>query len=303
MTDKSVYRQDFEEFMRTIDFHEDAIGAQLEAFDKTWENDTCRNYLLKHVDRYRDTGEIEFGMLMNDAVLSARELGEKQFVFILLFDLCAAMYSYPIYEAKGLSREVWVNTMEDFRFKLNECRKLHGEWGTFVFWFGRFYTAECIAFNRLEFELETAEHDLDVEDLHVKRGQKVVNVHIPSNERIPLTKEECDKSYHLAAEYFSQFFDADEPMIFMCDSWMLHDAMRDFMPDSSNILRFASEYVIARRYDTMDDLWRIFYRHYDGHPEDLPEDTALQRGYKRHLMEGKLPGGAVGYRKHEKKEE
>ena len=296
MTD-NVYRKDFEDFMRLIDFEEEAIAAQLEAFDKAWANEKCRAYLLAHVNRYRDTGHINFGLVSNDAVLSARELKDKEYVFILMFDLCVAMYSYPIYEKKGLSREVWINSMEDFRFKLNECHKLHGEWGTFVFWFGRFYTAECIAFGRLEFELVEADEDFDSDDLHVRKGQPVVNVHIPSNEKIPLSKEECDKSYRLAAEYFSKFFNG-EPIIFMCGSWLLHDAMKDFLPDDSNILRFASEYVIARRYETLDDLWRIYYKQYDGHPENLPEDTALQRGYKKHLMEGKLPGGALGYRKH-----
>ena len=297
---ENVYKKDLEAFMRLIEFDDDAIAAQLEAFDKTWENEKCRAYLLSHVNRYRDTGHIEFGLLSNDAVLSAQELHEKQYVFMLLFDLCAAMYSYPVYEAKGLSRKVWIDSMEDFRFKLNECHKLHGEWGTFVFWFGRFYTAECITFNRLEFELETASEDLDADGFKVKKGQTVVNVHIPSNEKIPLSKEECDKSYHLAAEYFAPYF-KDSPIVFMCGSWMLHEAMQDFLPKDSNILRFASEYVIASRYETTDDLWRIYYCNYDGHPENLPEKTALQRGYKKYLMEGKLPGGALGYRKHEKK--
>jgi|GEM_PF-802429 len=295
---ENAYRKDFESFMRLIEFDEEAIATQLSEFDRVWENDKCRTWLLSHVDRYRDTGEVDFGMVSNDATLAARELGGKQYEYLMMFDLCVAMYSYPVYEAKGLSREVWINTMEDFRFKLNECRRLHGEWGTFVFWFGRFYTADCIAFGRLEFELETAEEDLDVEGLHVRKGQKVVNVHIPSNERIPLSKEECDKSYRLAAEYFAPHFSEDEPLIFMCGSWLLHEAMRDFLPDTSNILRFASEYTIARRYETMEDLWRIYYKQYDGHPENLPEDTALQRGYKKHLMEGKMPGGALGYRKH-----
>ncbi|MBQ7714533.1 MAG: DUF5596 domain-containing protein [Clostridia bacterium] len=298
---KNSYRKDFEDFMRFIDFHEDAIEAQLEAFDKVFANDKCRAYLTAIVDRYRDTHELEFGMLVNDAVLSARELKDKEYDFILLFNLCTAMYSYPVYEAKGLSRKVWHDTMEDYRFKLNECRRMYGEWGTFVNWFGRFFTADCITFNRLEFELESAAEDLATDELTVRKGQLVVNVHIPSNEKIPLSKEECDKSYHLAAEYFAPYF-GDEPIIFMCGSWLLHEAMKDFLPEDSNILRFASEYVIASRWDSTEDLWRIFYiKDYDGNPENLPEETSLQRGYKKHLMDEKMPGAALGYRKHVKK--
>jgi len=294
---QNKYRIDLEAFMNEIDFEKEAIESILNLFDRVWANEKCREMLLSHVDKYRDSGELDFGMLSNDAVLSARELKWKQYETMLLFDLCAAMYSFGIYEKKGLSRQVWIDTMSDFRFKLNECRKLHGEWGTFVFWFGRFYDASCIAFNRLEFELEEAAEDLDVEGFHVKKGQKVVNVHIPSNEKIPLSKEECDKSYRLAAEYFAPHF-TDTPLVFMCDSWLLHEAMKDFLPEGSNILRFASEYVIAKRGDSLEDLWRIFYiKEYDGHPENLPENTSLQRGYKKYLMEGKSLGTAIGYRK------
>ena len=39
------------------------------------------------------------------------------------------------------------------------------------------------------------------------------------------------------------------------------------------------------------DLWRIYNREYDGNPEALPEETTIQRGYKKLL----LSGGHAGY--------
>lgn len=292
------YRSDLEEFMKTIDFEEEPISYLLSVFDKIVSDETCRERLLFHVDRYRDRGEIEFGQVINDAVLSARALRLAEYATILVFDLTVAMYSYPVYEAKGLSRKIWRDTMEDFRFKLNECRRRFGEWGTFVNWFGRFYTAECICLHRLEFEIEYAPCDFKNDEIDIKKGHKVVNVHIPSNEKIPLTKEECDKSYCLAVEYFAKHFD-ETPLVFMCGSWLLDEGMKDFLPEDSNILRFASEYAIAETGETYDDLWRIYYfREYDGHPENLPEDTALMRGYKRRLMSGKAPKYGIGFKKH-----
>ena len=297
---KNAYRHDLEKFMREIGFHKEPIDSLLSAFDRVWENEKCRAYLLSHVDKYRDTGEIDFGMVSNDAALSAIELKSGQYEAFMLFDLCCAMYSYPVYEKKNLSKKVWIDSMSDFRFKLIECYKMYGEWGTFVQWFARFYSAECIKFNRLEFELETAPGDFECEDFSIKKGQRVVNVHIPSDEEIPLTKEECDRSYAEAAEFFAPYF-TDIPLIFMCGSWLLHDAMRDFLPEDSNILRFASEYYIADTWDSSGDLWRIYYADYEKAPEHLPEETSLQRGYKRHLMKGGRLGAALGYKKHEKK--
>ena len=87
------------------------------------------------------------------------------------------------------------------------------------------------------------------------------------------------------------------PVVFMCGSWLLFEGMKSFLPPHSNILRFASEYTIAERYDTVDDLWRIFYREgCEAEPEALPEDTSMMRGYKKLLLNGDMPGGALGYK-------
>ncbi|MBQ7671256.1 MAG: DUF5596 domain-containing protein [Clostridia bacterium] len=299
---KNSYRTDLERFMRRIEFHDDAVTALLYIYDRIAENEESFALLSGHIEQYRKTGALEFGMVINDAVLSARAMKGPEYGCKMVFFLCTAMYSYPVYEAKGLTEKVWLDSMEDFRFKLNECYKMYGEWGTFVNWFGRFYSAELLAFNRLEFELEQAPRDFKNEEFDIKAGQKVINVHIPSNERIPFSKEECDKSYDLAADYFSRFFGEDEPIIFMCGSWLLFDGMKEFMPEDSNILRFASEYTVAERYESIEDLWRIFYReNSESEPENLPETTSMMRGYKALLLEGGMPGTALGYRKHVKK--
>ena len=289
-------RRDLEEFMRMIDFHEDAVDTLLALYDEIEKSECCRALLDAHVKKYRESGEIDFGMVINDAVLSARELKGPEYGCKMVFFLCTAMYSYPVYEKKGLSRKIWIDSMEDFRFKLNECKKMYGEWGTFVNWFGRFYTAELLALGRLEFEIEHAPRDFRCGDLDVKAGQKVINVHIPSNEKIPLSKEECDRSYRMAADHFAPELEGGQ-IVFMCGSWLLFEGMKNFLPADSNILRFASEYTIAERSESIDDLWRIFYRE-NSHasPHELPEDTAMMRGYKALLIEGDMPGTALGYK-------
>lgn len=58
--------------------------------------------------------------------------------------------------------------------------------------------------------------------------------------------------------------------------------------------RNCAVYVLFDIYKTEEgdgDLWRIYNREYDGNPEALPEETTIQRGYKKLL----LSGGHAGY--------
>ena len=284
------------EFMQLLEFEKEAEASLLASFDRIWAHPACRDRLLAIVNLYRERMILRPYMVDEAADRCADNLGGNRFGYEMVLFLCPAVYSYGAFEKKGLSRNVWIDTMADFRFKLQECRKLYGEWGTFVNWFEAFYYASRIAFGRLQFELDRVGDECSASALGLKPNQRVIGVHIPSNERVPLSKEECDRAYEAAARYFMPYLEENEP-VFKCESWLLYEGMKDILPARSNILRFASEYVIVDRKSSLEDLWRVFYvREYDGNPATLPEATALQRGFKRLLKEGKTPEVALGYR-------
>jgi hypothetical protein len=53
--------------------------------------------------------------------------------------------------------------------------------------------------------------------------------------------------------------------------------------------------IIDSSIDEKDsDLWRIFYTEYNGHPEELPSKTSLQRAYKEWIIKGNHIGNGVG---------
>ena len=56
-------------------------------------------------------------------------------------------------------------------------------------------------------------------------------------------------------------------------------------------MQFMSFFDIYKTEEGDGDLWRIYNREYDGNPEALPEETTIQRGYKKLL----LSGGHAGY--------
>ncbi len=64
-----------------------------------------------------------------------------------------------------------------------------------------------------------------------------------------------------------------------------------------NIRRFQDDYALYETYEDKEghDLWRIFGKLYDGNPETLPENTSLQKAYKKWLLEGRVPGAGRGF--------
>ena len=77
---------------------------------------------------------------------------------------------------------------------------------------------------------------------------------------------------------------------------MFHKKHYNFLPESSNILKFMNDFYIYDGYisDIKEDLWRIFGRYEKSPVSELPEDTSLKRAYKEWLMKGNEVGGGVG---------
>ena len=105
--------------------------------------------------------------------------------------------------------------------------------------------------------------------------------------------KEAEESYAEAAEFFKKNL-GGAPAVFHCESWLLADYHEEMLQKDSGILTFARRYQLVERTPPEGDLWRIFYKDADLSPEDLPEDTALKRGYKKHLTAGNALYGGRG---------
>ena len=121
----------------------------------------------------------------------------------------------------------------DLNWKLHECRKMYGIWGSFVsWWFDGFFEMTRFALGRLQFEL------MDFPESYEKTGHvrpegmtKVINMHIPSCG--PLKKADCEASFRQAAAFFADAFPG-EKIAFFCESWLLYPRHREFLsPDST----------------------------------------------------------------------
>lgn len=213
----------------------------------------------------------------------AEEVGVHPYTADMVFALYCALTLRGIYREKGLPDERFLDTMEDLRFKLMECKKVYGIWGSFVaFWFRDFYLLKRFKLGRLQYEKAAARVDYK----HIKEGDTVLNCHIPSCGPLPrdAVLDSLKKAY--------EFYGYKDLMPVVCNSWMLYPPHYEVFPEGGNLRAFYDLFNIRQtKVDPQNsNLWRITDR-MDG---VLPENTTLQRRFKAYLEAGNCMGSGYG---------
>ena len=190
-----------------------------------------------------------------------------------------------LYAERGLSSEIYRNSVLDLRYKLEECKTVKGIVGSFVaYWFPGFFDLSRFALGRLQFEMIDFGMDYERNGHVLTPKSRVINVHIPRT-GTPMDKESCDDSYRQAKEFFKK--ETGEECVFHCHSWLLYPENRTILPPHTNIYRFLSEYEILASHTDRDgrELWRLFDTD-ERNPDRLPTNTSARRLYAEHLKKG-----------------
>ena len=203
--------------------------------------------------------------------------------------LAAACKTRLAYRRAGVSDEIFLATMGCVSRFLEETKRLTGRWA-FDRGFWTWRQTGCLLFRlgALEFEYAAGEGPLPGQALHV---------HIPSD--AALTRAALDDSYARARAFFAgagaAFCKSGPPRAVLCGSWLLAPALDGLLPEGSGIRRFAGDYERVRVQEENTEFYRwLFQRLEPVPPEDLPEDTSLQRAVKAHLAAGGRIGMAWG---------
>ncbi len=250
------------------------------------------------VHRYVVTEELP----MADALAEIKEVSAKFDKNEYSLDLLLIVNSLPRlhqkYRENGIADEIFYESMDDIRCKVNECVENKGVVGTFVAdWYDRFFKLTCFAYGRFQYEVMTYEG----EDFTMscgktfKAGDKYINMHIPSR-GIPLTDEVRLASYKAAYPHFVHLFE-DGIVIFGCSSWLLYPRHREFLPAGMNLLKFMGDFEMVSGKETPDDFhdrWRVFGRYTDLPDDQLPKDTTMRRAYAEWLQAGNPTGRGFG---------
>lgn len=220
------------------------------------------------------------------AALSGGDVDDHDGALTLIRQLMDAVQSREEGPWAGLPEDVWLSTMGAFTRFVNEHHRSTGEYGfDRGFWTTRQVSAVLARVGTLEYELRRDE------------SGPFIDLHIPSDADLSpaALNASVAGARRLLAEHRPEWRDA--PM--RCDSWLLAPALKDLLPEGSRILRFQAAFDLTEA--DPDD--RSYVAWVFGLTEaqakardvdDLPQDTALQRGVVALMRRGRNVGSAAG---------
>ena len=119
----------------------------------------------------------------------------------------------------------------------------------------------------------------------LEKGDYVLSVHIPSHEAF--TPEVFNKSFEDAREFFKKCFPDYDFKAFWCISWMLEKRLKHIMQKDTNITRFADKFVgYPIKTDAKLVYPFVFKAPASTKPEELPENSSMQKKIKEYLVAG-----------------
>lgn len=218
---------------------------------------------------------------ITDALNADASGGDPQGYKLLTVYLSAALLTKDAYAAKGISENVFVDTMKCFTRFVKEHFVTFGVYGfDRGWWVYRQTSLNLFRLGVLEFEMRDGS----------------LSVHIPSD--AVMTREALDASYERAKCFFSVYFKDYRYNSIQCGTWLLSPALRPLLPEGSRILNFQMDYEITSvNPDAQDFMTWVYKKNYPDYGS-LPEDTALQRAIKGRLLAGGKIGNAAGYYKY-----
>mgnify|MGYP007002647598 CR=1 FL=1 len=225
---------------------------------------------------------------------ASEQSGIHRYALNMLFlILCAKPLRY-IYKQKGLPDQLYVDAMSDLKYKLLECKKIYGIWGTFVFeWFRGFYLCERFQLGRLQYERIPFPFDLNLYEGQIQKNTIVYNCHIPSSGDLTPASviQSLKKAY---AFYRSELKQGILPVV--CLSWILYPPFSSVFSEESNLKKFYKLFRIIHQYKEPEnqDFWRIFGQNYTTDSTQWAEETQLQRKCKKYLLDGSCMGEGFG---------
>jgi hypothetical protein len=120
-----------------------------------------------------------------------------------------------------------------------------------------------------------------------QKGAVALSIHVPPGD--PLTPEACDESFRRLQTAFIGVYPGDPPMVATCTSWLLDDQLREYLPEDSNILRFARRFELVP--GSLDNDEAVLHFVFGaGRPQELdalPQRTKLERAVVEHIRSGR----------------
>jgi hypothetical protein len=232
--------------------------------------------------------------MLAETAVAAQNCGVSEFTVHLLLLILMTPHLLKLYKLKGIDENMIDGVFMDLKWKLLECLRMHGIFGTFVAnWHQKFYRLDLFGLGRLQFEIKKAGISYSLCGVDIEPETTVLGVHIPSSGR--LVREEYLESYARAEKFFAHLF-PNGKTIFICTSWLLFPEHKVMLPETSGIRIFAEDFSIYEAYyaKPLSRPWPIFYNKKNAPADELPTDTTLERLYAERYKKGLPSGSAFG---------
>lgn len=114
----------------------------------------------------------------------------------------------------------------------------------------------------------------------------VISVHIPTTGG-SFSPNACDAAFALADAFFARCFPEFSYEFYFCHSWLMDKRLSLLLGRESNIGAFADRFTVWPGVSAGQGVFEYLYCcSPDTDPSALPEDSALRRAVKRHLLAG-----------------
>ena len=288
-------RQYLHDFFEEFDYPQEACEALHHGYDAIHAQPETAAGFLALLKRYDEDVNSDMKSMLLEAAEFGKQAGVHEYTAKLLLSVCMTRRLREYYRSAGLNDEMWFLSMCDLKWKLIECRLVHGIWGSFVSeWFCRFFDMTRFAIGRLQFELIPFGREYEGHGVKLTPETQVINVHIPRTGG-PLEPELVSCSYAVAAEFFKERFGLEQA-VFVCHSWLLFPRNLEILSPASNIRRFMADFELIDQgeYENYNEVWRLYDTLYQGEVDALPQDSSFRRGYADWIRKGIRTGWGHG---------
>ena len=142
--------------------------------------------------------------------------------------------------AMGIPESVMTDTLGDIViWTENHTERTGGLYLGELNWLSLHLHLKLFRLGRLQFCMGHAFRDIP--EIGVLEGDPLLEMHIPRGGK--LTAGACEASIAQAKEFFPRFFPDFAYRGITCWSWLLDDTLRDYLPETSNILRFGDRFT------------------------------------------------------------
>ena len=283
------------------------LNRSREIFLKIYPSERLANKVEYYIGRHK--GKVKFFLMFCqknrwEVTLKQRPMMKLSLIYAFLPTV------WDRYKEKNIPENIFWDTMTDIKIWIDDHRARTDEDGVYeLHWLMHHMNLNIFKVGRLQYQkfIWYFKTTYDKNGVKIGIGDKFINMHIPRGAK--LDYDECVKSLDMAKEFFAKYFPDFPNNKYACHSWLLYSGNKNFMPEGSNILKFASLYDIIEENEDPESayLWLYGKKFKNseliknrketgsyGHIDELPQKSSLQKSTIDFIKNGGIFGEALG---------